>query len=522
MLRVSLTMHALYFVLPFTLMVMSPLAFAAKKVLCTITLNSDDEGKVFRRHLPTSEWEPPIELVDQRNPQWFQDACRRDTRCDVVIISGHFAREAFSAGTEPEHISRAAFLKVEDMERAACSGACPGIFSHPKEIYMFGCNTLNVNSTNYTFTVNEHEFNRSRMRRIFAGVPVVYGFASTAPLGPRAAVALNGYFRSAVSGEIGSGRMNHRLLSQLAGVSMTAVNGMRSSDSDFPYHQQVCQFYDERLPMPQKNRLAAEILNRDFSQVALFFDHLEKYVHSLSAADRETIAAAPEARRVFMVNARRTSSVELRLRLTKVAESLGWMSREEYQVETLRMVQELFDANAIDYASLALLCPLNETGEFDSLVADFELPVTDVAKAGVLACLGHGRARAAMIEALASSNIDSVRVAQNYFRLRPLRDAADMRALARRILEGGNPEAQIRALETLARFRIDDRDSLEALLQVFADTRNPGTQQAIAKVFLFADFASVDKAEFARVIRARRLRSVGGSDATDFLLHKLE
>ena len=30
------------------------------------------------------------------------------------------------------------------MERASCSDSCPGLFSQLKEVYLFGCNTLNA------------------------------------------------------------------------------------------------------------------------------------------------------------------------------------------------------------------------------------------------------------------------------------------------------------------------------------------------------------------------------------------
>jgi hypothetical protein len=28
------------------------------------------------------------------------------------------------------------------MEQASCSDSCPGVFAHLKEVYLFGCNTL--------------------------------------------------------------------------------------------------------------------------------------------------------------------------------------------------------------------------------------------------------------------------------------------------------------------------------------------------------------------------------------------
>ncbi len=499
------------------LLIAAPSALAAKKVLCTITINSDDEGKVFRRNLSAGEWEAPIELVDQKNPDWFKTACRRNLKCDVVIISGHFAREAFAAGTELENIQKSAYLNVEDMERASCSNSCPGIFANPKEIYMFGCNTLNLKNENYDPSAQEN--NRSRMRRIFAGVPVVYGFASSAPLGPQAAHLLNGYFRAAMAGEIGSGRMNHRMISNLAAASMTAVTGMRPSDVDYVYHNQVCTFYNDALPVIKRSELASEIFNREFSQVTLFFDHLEKYLSGLTANERRAIQAKEDTKSNYVRSTRNLHNVDLRIRMLAAAETMGWLTAPEYQDEILRMVKELFDKNLVNHGLLSTVCPLNSAGQFASLIASWPMP-NSVAKVAVLACFGHAGAAAMMIDALGSANPESIEVAQNYFRQRPLSDGASIESLAQRILNGGSgSESQLRALETLARFRISDAPSMSILLHAFAGSRSALVQQAIVKVFLFADLSVVNKMEFARVIRDSRLPA--NPDATEFLLQRL-
>ncbi len=94
------------------------------------------------------------------------------------------------------------------MERASCSESCPGLFSQLKEVYLFGCNTLNADAVKnassevgrslvraghspadarrLTRTLDQlhGESSRDRMRRIFTNVPVIYGFSSVAPLGP--------------------------------------------------------------------------------------------------------------------------------------------------------------------------------------------------------------------------------------------------------------------------------------------------------------------------------------------------
>ena len=105
------------------------------------------------------------------------------------------------------------------MERVACSDSCPGLFSQLKEVYLFGCNTLNAEALRARIggdraqprragpfgrptpsaaarVLGERhaDSNRDRMRHIFKDVPVIYGFSSKAPLGPLGGAAARPLF----------------------------------------------------------------------------------------------------------------------------------------------------------------------------------------------------------------------------------------------------------------------------------------------------------------------------------------
>src|SRR4029077_3119209 len=81
-----------------------------------------------------------MELVERDRPDWLGSACRSGVRCDVLVVSGNFA-----TGTEfyTDRLDQRESLPVAEMERASCSDSCPGLFSQLKEVYLFGCNTLN-------------------------------------------------------------------------------------------------------------------------------------------------------------------------------------------------------------------------------------------------------------------------------------------------------------------------------------------------------------------------------------------
>src|SRR6266478_2087370 len=214
---------------------------ADKKTVCTITVNSPDEKEIFRRSLPEDDFQF-VELVERGRPDWLASACRKNVRCDVLLISGHF-----DDGTEfySDRLDVRESLPVDVMERASCSDSCPGLFSQLKEVYLFGCNTLQAQPLRSTSAeigrslirsghssadaerlsrvLNERhgESNRDRMRYIFKDVPVIYGFSSKAPLGRSAGPLLDRYFQTAPAGEIGNGKVSTKLVNLFAPASMT-------------------------------------------------------------------------------------------------------------------------------------------------------------------------------------------------------------------------------------------------------------------------------------------------------------
>lgn len=118
---------------------------AGKQTVCTITVNSTDERKAFRRYLPEAKYQfvelvELVELVERDRPDWLASACRAAIACDVLIISGHYdgGNEFFSDRLETRE-----FLPVDELERVSCSDSCPRLFARLKEVHLFGCNTLN-------------------------------------------------------------------------------------------------------------------------------------------------------------------------------------------------------------------------------------------------------------------------------------------------------------------------------------------------------------------------------------------
>jgi hypothetical protein len=530
-----------------------PQARAAKSTVCTITVNSADEKQTFRRYLPEDKYQF-VELVERGRPDWLASACRQRVRCDVLIISGHFNGEEFFS----EHLDSNEFLPVAEMERASCSNSCPGLFSQLKEVYLFGCNTLNAEAgisasaeiartmiragrskadaerVSRALNARHSESNRDGMRRIFVNVPVIYGFSSVAPVGATAASTLNRYFHSASSTEVGSGRVNARLLGQFSANGMTATAGMRASDPRAGYRQEVCQFVDDRLSAAQTLAFIHQILGREMTEARMFLDRIENFTASLTESERQTpsfIVAFDEladdhpARERFLAFARDADEPPLRARMVKLAHKLGWLSADGERDELVRLAQDLLTGGRIGSADVDLVCSLNRDQALDPELRRIRLSPGDadsVPQAAILACLGSVDGRARVLQALTGANNEEVQIAQVYLQHRPIGDVGELRSVATRIARMADPDAQVRALNTLAGQYLSDRESLDELMRLFPNARSVSVQRAIAGIFIRADYKAIDRDELVGVLRQHRLRSVDRDDIIDALLRRLQ
>jgi hypothetical protein len=527
---------------------------ADKKTVCTITVNSPDEKEIFRRSLPEDDFQF-VELVERGRPDWLASACRKGVRCDLLLISGHF-----DDGTEfySDRLDARESLPVYEMERASCSDSCPGLFSQLKEVYLFGCNTLEAQPLRSTSAeierslirsghspadaerlsrvLNERhgESNRDRMRHIFKDVPVIYGFSSKAPLGRTAGPMLDRYFQSGASGEIGSGRASPKLLSLFAPVSMTVATGSSDSDRHAGYRQDVCHFSDDRLSAAQKLAFVHQLLGREMAEVRMFLDHIEKYAASLSDTERQEptvvraldeIARDEGARTRYLDFVRDADQPAVRARMIGLAAKLGWLSPAEKRAELMRMIGDQLAKNAVSSAEVGLACALNKDHELDQELHRLQLPPAQAEKVthtAVLACLGSTEAHARVLRALTSPNDEDVQIAQVYLHYWPISDPTELRGVATGIARMNGSDAQVRALDTLARYHLSDRESLEELTRLFPRAKSVNVQRAIAGILIRSDFQAIATPDLVKTLRQSRLKSPDGADLIDALIRRLQ
>ena len=527
---------------------------ADTKTVCTITVNSPDEGDAFRAALPPDRFRF-VELVEPGRPDWLASACRKGVRCDVLVVSGHYdgGNEFFS-----DRLDRDESLPVDELERVSCSHSCPGLFAQLREIYLFGCNTLNAEPLKSASAEIERSLVRAghpkagaarlsralgarhgessldRMRQVFPKVPVLYGFSSVAPVGPTAGALLRRYFQAGGAAEVGSGRASPRLLEGFRAHAMVTTRGIVDGDPEASHREDVCRFADERLSASQKLDFVHQLLRRDVAEARLFLDRIEKQVASVSDAERrvppvagvlDDIARDTEARARYLAFARDADQPAVRARMLAVAHDLGWLSPDEERAELTTMIGERLEWGPADATDVELVCSLNDDRLLDAGLARLERegrPADSVANAAVLACLGSAEARARTLQALTGPGLDDVRIAQVYLRHRPIDDANELRAVVAGVARMRDVEAQILALDALAAHRLSDPRSLADLTALFASTESARVQGAIAGVLVRADDDALDRETLLRSLREHRLPSGAGETMVDVLIRRLQ
>jgi hypothetical protein len=536
-------------VLAAALLLASGVATAQKQTVCTVTVNSPDERDVFREFLPAERFDF-VELVEHGRPDWLAASCRKGIRCDVLLVSGHFAGTEFYSS----RFDRSETLPVDEIERVQCSDSCPGLFSQLKEVYLFGCDTLNptpvrtatpeVAASLMREGVPRDEAARAaaalaerhgesaleHMRRLFPGVPVIYGFSSKAPYGRVAGPMLQRLFRAGGE-EIGSGRVSERLRSLFAPASMMVTQGLTGEEPNADYRAEACRYHDERLDPAAKLAAIRATMTRSMAETRLVLDRIEKFFAALTpearagkafAAELSSLAADAPLRARYVNLARDTPDPAVRLRLIALGGEIGWLDAAERRAEQVRMVADVLAAGSAGYGEVDLICALNSDRGLDGerpRLANFPLRAGRAADAA-LACLGDAESRARTLRAIASRDEGEVQIAQAYLRHRPITDTAELRAVARDVSRMEEPVAQSRALGALARLRIDDGAVLGELVRLFTRTRSLAVQRAIAEVFVRSGYRG--EGDLARVLREYRLRSPDGADLIDTLIARLQ
>jgi hypothetical protein len=338
---------------------------------CVISLNDPDEVQAFRAHLDPKQFD----VIDVRalaatrggrpdapgagSASWLLNACHVEATCDIMIYSAEFAGQFFG--------KQGASLGLQEMEEASCQTRCAGLFQRPREVFLLACNTLASKDEDsrtpeqYLQVLLDHGFDRAAaervvelrygplgpsfresLRRIFAGVPRIYGFSSVAPKGQYTAPMLERYLRGrkdyaqTLVAATHSMTKNAALFASFKGTSLTQTAGLSPAESGAVDRAHICALYDDSRSVADRLRIAYGFMERP--DALTFVPTVEVFLtrhppESLSLVERSTLAEIENldaAREAVMQLVRRLNISALKLEMAQLAVLVGWLDRSEF------------------------------------------------------------------------------------------------------------------------------------------------------------------------------------------------
>ena len=351
---------------------------AARFRVCTFVFNGPEEVDVFRARLPSADFEivdlspalvTPVSSASAAG-SWSPHLCRADLRCDVVVYSAEFGGRFF--GRSGRSVS------LQELEEASCQPRCAGLFHTPQEVFLLACNTLATKDQDtrtpaaYRAVLLDHGFEqadaervvalrygplgqsfREAERRIFAGVPRLYGFSTVAARGDRTAIQLDRYFaaRGDYAGHLveawNDPRPNRPLGAAFARTGMVQTSGVGSNERGRTDRDLVCRVYDDSAPLVDRLRVVRDLMARE--DVLSFVPTVEAFLARQEPAtfDAEERAVFAEVRGNVGARGQVLRLVEqldvsaLRIEIAQLAEWLGWMTPEAFRRLAVDGVRQL-------------------------------------------------------------------------------------------------------------------------------------------------------------------------------------
>ncbi len=290
-----------------------------KKTVCSITINSSEEIETFKKHFDSKIWNF-VELTSVGQNQdyssrheWFEKACKKKISCDVLVISGHFGGRFFGSSSFE--------LSMEGLERSSCSSDCSGIIDHPKEVFLFGCNTLagkdrdrrspeeyfNVliadgytelearDIVSFRYGPTGASFAR-RMSDVFSKTPRIYGFNSIGPSGKNVEPLLDRYLKKTKNAYQNFDEMNRTLQTQIntnlmdslkhTAIAQIAGGNVLGNTADlYKGSKPYCYLSNEKHNDSKKLTYVKEVLESDRFLTVL--PYIKDYIFSLKNKEAE-------------------------------------------------------------------------------------------------------------------------------------------------------------------------------------------------------------------------------------------
>ena len=337
-----------------------------KFTVCAITINSDDEKKIFEeqvRKRPT-KFNPIVELTEFGDKDtWFKKACDSSLRCDQLIISGHFGGRFFSEDPENE-----LSLTLKEIEAAGCSKSCEGVLSQPHEVFLFGCNTL-AEKQKDARTPQEYlqillrdgipagqaelvvqsrygdigDTNKAGMRRAFSGEKKhIYGFYSIGPSGKTSKPFLDKYFSEVDNLERLEKLQAERMMEKVVSINETIEKVYEiadftqcgGADHEDETTKDICRILDAKADVNERLQLTTKLLgSADYlTYLPSINTFLEESSHKFTDEQKKTLSVITKnevLKSQILELVRSTDGLGLKAELVSFANRVGFLTEAE-------------------------------------------------------------------------------------------------------------------------------------------------------------------------------------------------
>jgi hypothetical protein len=386
----------------------SPVLDPNKYTVCAITINSDDEKKVFDAQVKKhpNKFNPVVELTDfNGGSDWFKKSCESGIKCDQLVISGHFGGDFFSEKGDKS-------LKLKDLEAASCNKTCEGVLKNPMEVFLFGCNTLSnkdedsrtpaqylqvllndgiplaraemVVESRYGNIGDSH---RGTMQRIFSGEQKqIYGFDSIGPSGKNVKGFLNNYFVQVSAPKRLELLESKRLMEKVDLTNKILANNLKTTaftqcaagDENDPVTKNLCDLQNEKLSVEKRLDLIHSLMGQEnylgyLPAINTFFSHHNpKYFSENEKKELALISENKIIKDQIIGLIDKTKSIGLKNEWASFAANIGFITPEEQIRAVKASVTSAFDKKISD-DMLNIICHLDY-----SIKSKLNITLTDI------------------------------------------------------------------------------------------------------------------------------------------------
>jgi|GEM_PF-6691631 len=362
----------------------------ARPTVCTVAINSTDEIEVFKKNLAKdfdfielTKYQPSGNSSD--SSAWFGSACEAGIQCDILLISGHFGGTFF--GTKS-----GLSLPLENISERSCRRTCDGMLKKPKEVFLFGCNTLGTkqggdhrpaeeivrilvgdgqgySEAQRNAAVLHSPFGQGfadQMQRAFEGVSAIYGFDGIAPSGANVRASLDQYFQKIADYRKhldGVTTANNQILaSVMKQYTFVQKPSLQVNSASYDVKQNICKILDDQSPAEDRIAVVHRLLQDEpvlyAPSAGKTLDNLS-YVDPKQSKEKESLTTDVGLRdKLWALLSDMKGLAFSQVELLKLMKSAGWIDKAELEKQIAAILKP--GLSPLDVTTADLYCSVTE------------------------------------------------------------------------------------------------------------------------------------------------------------------